>query len=81
MDQLTILTITHRHGVNIWPCRTRRLAKQILAEWVRQWWHQELPGTPMPQGKNEMIETYFESIEEQYDIQSSPIYSKMPSMV
>ena len=58
--KVTILRITHKHGVNYYVHLTREAARQELVKWVKEWWPKELPDEPIPEDEQEMIDVYFE---------------------
>lgn len=61
MERVTILTIDHRHGSNVYVCRNEDVAEQELLTFVKEWWD-EIPGMEdMPSDPWEAINAYFEA--------------------
>lgn len=54
-----VLVIEHRHGDNLYVCRTWRSARTRLDEYVREWWDHEMPDRTMPRKQEQRILQYF----------------------
>jgi hypothetical protein len=54
-----VLVIEHRHGDDLYVCRTQRSARTRLDEYVREWWDHEMPDRKMPKKRQERILEYF----------------------
>ena len=68
-ERIWLLAISHRHGVNYYACTSQELALQELDAYVQQWWDYELTNAeqdapPLPDGRDERIETYFRGMED-----------------
>jgi hypothetical protein len=59
-----VLVIQHRHGEDMYVCRTERSARRRLDEYVREWWDHEMPDRQMPKGRSERIDEYFREMGE-----------------
>ena len=58
-----VLVIQHRHGDDLYVCRTTAGAGRQLAGYVREWWDHEMSG-PMPRRRSERIDEYFREMGE-----------------
>jgi hypothetical protein len=59
-QQVAILTISHRHGTNVYPCSTEKAAGQQLKRYVASWWSQVFFKEPIPDDLDEAVSRYFE---------------------
>jgi hypothetical protein len=59
-----VLVIEHRHGDDLYVCRTERSACRRLDEYVREWWDHEMPDRQMPKRRSERIDEYFKEMGE-----------------
>lgn len=62
-----VLTIEHRHGLNVSAHSTKDLAYAALLRYVEEWWEQEL-SDEMPSDRDAAIDAYFENVEETWEI-------------
>lgn len=64
--KLHIAIVTHRHGTNCYGAKTEEVLAKKIQEYVESWWDQEQIKLPKPEDKAEMVEAYFESVEDEY---------------
>lgn len=83
MSTVWVLTVDHRHGRDTWVHATEEGAFGHLADYVSDWWTElvgrndrvELPDEA-PADTREAINTYFETVgDEYYDIESKEVLS------
>lgn len=67
-----VLRISHRHGVDVTIHTTHGAALQAASEFARQWWS-EHDDTDPPEDDDEVLEEYFGSGRESYDIDECSI--------
>lgn len=65
MKKVYVLVIEHRHGEDLYVCRTTRGARKRLDAYVREWWDYEMGSFSMPATESERIEEYFLEMSEQ----------------
>ncbi|MCL4559540.1 MAG: hypothetical protein M1281_02860 [Chloroflexi bacterium] len=62
-EQVWVTHICVGRGHNLYASSTEKKAKQIVHEYVKEWWDMELPGEEMPNSPEATVERYFEHIE------------------
>lgn len=67
MTTVYVLVVNHRHGDNVYACSTKEKAYATLYAYVQRWWDYEEFGGDCPE-LNEAINTYFESVDETWEI-------------
>lgn len=55
-----VAIVEHDHGTNVAVRATREAAMDEVAAHADYWWDTEMDGEPMPEGREEKIEAYFE---------------------
>lgn len=68
-----VLTISHRHGVNVTVHKTAEGARAKLLEYVREEWAGEMEGEVIPTDSDEAIDAYFDNGHEEYDCTESTL--------
>jgi hypothetical protein len=58
-EDVVVLVIQHNHGVNTYVTRTYDTAKEILLDYVSDWWFDTFPDDEMPANSDDAIEEYF----------------------
>lgn len=73
-QKLYLLNIEHRHGNDNWICDSRKTAVKVCADYVREWWEQEVKtdedftlSPPMPEDEEQLIDEYFTVMGEKED--------------
>jgi hypothetical protein len=61
-DYIWLVEITHKHGMDIYVCKTRERAEQALAEYVTDNWN----GDTLPESQEDRISEYFRKQTELY---------------
>lgn len=62
------LIVSHRHGQNITVHPSEEAAKAALADFVDDWWEAEEIEDEKPSDREEMVDIYFDQIDEQWAI-------------
>lgn len=76
-DSLWVATVEHKHGSESWVCLTREGAYAALADFVRDWWDEEVSkgfeeGRECPEDDATAVEAYFDHVtDEFYSVSSS----------
>lgn len=74
VTQVWVLAIDHRHGTNLTVHRSEEGACASLLAYVQDNWTQELGQAVQPNDEDELIETYFERVEdESYTIEPAEV--------
>jgi hypothetical protein len=71
MEQVFVCVVGHRHGQDLWVGRTEKAVSEVLADYCREWWDDNvlLKDQPAPDDDNEAIQRYFAVNEdEDFDI-------------
>lgn len=79
---ITILIITHEHGINVYPCASPEIADAYLHDFVKTWWpHQFDSDEPIPNDPSTAIEDYFncDICDESYEIITDALIETLPS--
>jgi hypothetical protein len=64
-----VLTIEHRHGQETFVCKTEAVAWKTLANYVDEWWDQEIGlDVRRPKKDETAISRYFDKSNEQYEL-------------
>lgn len=64
--EVWVVSVYHRHGVNVYVASTEELAWDELHRYVEDNWEDELDDTPMPEGRDDASVAYFEMVEEEF---------------
>lgn len=54
---------SRRNGVNSYLAVSEEVLRDEIFEYVKSWWQDELGNLPIPQDRDQAIETYFEKVE------------------
>ena len=63
-ERVHVLMIEHRHGSDVYVCRTEAIAHNHLDRYVREWWEYEMEGQPMPKDADQRWQQYFAEMSE-----------------
>lgn len=61
-----ILVIEHRYGFNHYASLTEEGMTDILYGYVEEWWEESTSEDEIPSNKNEAIDLYFETVEDEW---------------
>ena len=64
-----VVTITHRHGLDVSAFETHDEAVKFIADYAREWWEHEIPsgyGKCEDMSDNDVIVNYFEHVDEEF---------------
>lgn len=65
--QVFVLTIEHKHGLDVTAYRTREAADQALADYCSEQWESEMPeGETCPESAIDRVARYFDHVEGEY---------------
>jgi hypothetical protein len=69
---LWIVAIEHKHGTDLHAASTMDKADAIVRAYVDEWWEHEMEETPKPEDPDQMVEEYFDAMDdESYMIQEA----------
>ena len=63
--EVTVLSISHRHGTDTTVHISLAAAREALHAWVVEWWDKEIPNRPRPEDPEEAIQMYFERVSDE----------------
>ena len=70
------LVIENRYGTNCYVCDSDATAQAALANYVREYWKEEMGDELPPSRVSQMIERYFESCGESYTVTDTTTYTE-----